>query len=218
MNTIEREFDGLAAGYETNRLAPWYKAHAEAILRECPSPANGDILDVGCGTGYLVRSFLERSAGARGVGVDISPEMVAQAGRRAQHDGVRNAQFLQADWESFETRRLAGYSFRFVFCTNAFHYFSAPRKAARKLHDVLADGGTLYVLERNKSDSFLTLLWGWLHRHCIRDHVEFYTVEELAEFFEEAGFKEVTVARTIKRLFWKNKLYTSIVLLQCVKN
>lgn len=218
MNVIEREFNAIAADYETNRLAPWYKAHSRLILDACPPLDSGDVLDVGCGTGYLLRSFLGRSPAARGVGIDVAGNMVDAAAGLAREEAIHNAHFLQADWESFDTRRLNGYDFKLAFCTNAFHYFSAPMAAAAKLCDVLADDGTLYVLERNKADSPLTSLWGWLHRHWIKDNVEFYTLDELVSCFKGAGFRDVTVVRTVNRLLWKNKLYTSVALLKCTKH
>jgi len=104
-----------------------------------------------------------------------------------------------------------------AFCANAFHYFSAPRRAAQKFADVLAEGGRLYVWERNKSSSALTHLWGWLHRHYIKDNVEFYTTGELQVMFSEAGFREVEPMVSLNRLLWKRKLYTSAVLIQCLK-
>ena len=45
MNTIEREFNALAEDYESNRLAPWYMAHAAEILQYCEQMEDGDILD-----------------------------------------------------------------------------------------------------------------------------------------------------------------------------
>ncbi len=218
MSVIEREFNAVAADYESNRLAEWYKAHARIILDACPPPNGGDVLDVGCGTGYLLRNVLARSPGARGVGVDIAGNMVDRAAALARRDGIDNARFLRADWETLDTRDLDDYAFRLAFCANAFHYFSAPGRAAEKLCRVLADGGTLYVLERNKSNSPLTLLWGWLHRHWIKDNVEFYSLDELTACFKNAGFEDVTVVRTINRLLWKGKLYTSVALLKCTKN
>jgi len=218
VNGIEREFNAVAADYESNRLAPWYQAHAGVILDACPPLDQGDVLDVGCGTGYLLRAFLRRSPGARGVGVDIAAGMIEQARMLAGRDGVANVRFVQGDWETLHAGRLADYRFRLAFCANAFHYFSAPRRAAEKLHHCLDAGGTLYVLERNKANSPLTLLWGWLHRHWIKDNVEFYTLGELIDCFRGAGFGEVEVARTINRVLWKNKLYTSVALLKCTKN
>lgn len=218
MNVIERQFNAVAADYESNRLADWYKAHANIILDACPPLAYGDVLDVGCGTGYLLRSFLARNPGARGAGVDIAANMVDRAAELARRDAIDSAQFIQADWETFDIQELHDYAFRLAFCANAFHYFSAPGRAAEKLCRVLADGGTLYVLERNKSNSPLTLLWGWLHRHWIKDNVEFYTLDQLTSCFKDAGFGDVTVVRTVNRLLWKNKLYTSVALLKCIGN
>lgn len=217
LNVIEQEFNALAGEYETNRLAPWYKAHAAAILRECPSHIDGEILDVGCGTGYLLRSLLERHPGVRGVGLDLSGAMIEEAERLAVAESVDNADFVRADWESMDLQVLAGHDFSLAICANAFHYFSDPRAAAGKLFDVLAPGGSLLVLERNKSNSPMTQLWGWLHRHVIKDNVEFYDLDQLLALFRAAGFIDVGVIRKIRRAMWKNKLYTDVVLIKCVK-
>jgi ubiquinone/menaquinone biosynthesis C-methylase UbiE len=217
MNVIEREFNALAADYESNRLAPWYQAQADLVLDACGPLENRDVLDVGCGTGYLLRSYLARNPGARGVGIDIAGGMVERAEALAAADGVNNARFITADWETLDPKELDEFNFRLAFCTSAFHYFSAPRQAAEKLCRALDSGGTLYLIERNKSNSPLTLLWGWLHRHLIKDNVEFYSLEELVDCFRAAGFADVTVARTVNRLLWKNKLYTSVALLKCTK-
>lgn len=217
MSRIEREFDAAAPHYESNRLASWYKAHADLILGRCRPARDGDVLDVGCGTGYLLRSYLAKHPDSRGVGLDISGKMVETAGRFADMENLNNARFIQGDWETFDPRRLDAYSFELAFCANAFHYFSAPRQAARKFADTVADGGRLYVWERNKSSSALTRLWGWLHRHYIKDNVQFYTTGELQTIFSEAGFRKVEPILEVNRLFWKRKLYTSAVLIECLK-
>ncbi|HSH41438.1 MAG TPA: class I SAM-dependent methyltransferase [Arenicellales bacterium] len=217
MNVVEREFNALAADYELNRLAPWYRAQADLILNACEPLAAGDVLDVGCGTGYLLRSYLARSPGARGVGIDIAGAMVEQAAALAAADGVNNVKFIKADWETLEPGELDEFEFRLAFCTSAFHYFSAPQQAAEKLCRMLDTGGTLYLIERNKSNSPLTLLWGWLHRHWIKDNVEFYSLAEVVDCFRTAGFADVAVVRTVNRLLWKNKLYTSVALIKCTK-
>lgn len=218
MNVIAKEFNALAPQYENNRLAPWYKAHAKEILSQSPRLPDGDILDVGCGTGYLLRTYIKSNPGTRGLGLDISRAMVEQAQRLAESDGLTNVRFINGDWESLEPGVLANRSFRLVFCANAFHYFSSPQKAARQMYDVMTDDGCLYVLERNASNSVLTRAWGWLHQHCIKDNVEFHTEDQLASYFTNAGFTNVTTVRSINRVLWKNKLYTSVVLLKCTRN
>jgi ubiquinone/menaquinone biosynthesis C-methylase UbiE len=218
MNKIAKEFNALAKEYESNRLAPWYKAHALEIVAACPPVGQGDILEVGCGTGFLLRAMLKREPCLRGVGLDIAEAMIVEAERLATQENVQNARFLQADWESLDLQLLAEYDFRVAFCANAFHYFSDPRAAAEKFHHVLPVGGSLYVLERNTASSMMTRGWGWLHRHVIKDNVEFYCVDQLLGYFRNAGFNEARVVRSISRIMWKKKLYTSIVLIECVKS
>lgn len=218
MNAIAREFNALAPEYENNRLAQWYKAHAEEILKECPSLSDGDVLDIGCGTGYLLRTYLKHNPGTEGLGLDISQAMVEQARRIAMSDGITNARFVDGDWESLDERVLGNRSFRLVFCANAFHYFSRPQEAALKIFNIMTVDGCLYVLERNSSNSVLTQAWGWLHRHWIKDNVEFHAEDQLVFYLKNAGFTNVVTVRSINRLLWKNKLYTSVVLIKCTKN
>ena len=217
MNVIAKEFNALAPEYENNRLAPWYKAHADEILAASPSRTSGDVLDIGCGTGYLLRAYLKRNPGTRGLGLDISRAMVEEARQIAESDGIGNVRFVNADWESPDEQPLINRPFDLVFCANAFHYFSAPRDAARKMFNAMASGGSLLVLERNASNSVLTRGWGWLHRHCIKDNVEFHTEGDLLSCFRNAGFASASTVRSINRLLWKNKLYTSVVLIECRK-
>lgn len=89
--------------------------------------------------------------------------------------------------------------------------------AADKMYHLLSDGGTLKLLERDKSRSLLTCFGGFLHRNCIKDHVVYYGKNELLSFYEKSGFINVRVIRTIRRYFWKKKLFTSIVLIECDK-
>ncbi len=218
MSVIKREFDNLASVYENNRLSPWYQAHGAEILKHCPPLEAGDILDVGCGTGHFLRNYLKNNPGARGVGLDISSAMIDEAGKKAQVDEVDNVEFVNGDFEAIDPQEFAAYNFKVIVCSSAFHYFLDPQRAAEKLYGLLADGGVLYVLERDKSRSLLTRLWGFLHRIYIKDQVEFYDRHVLLQFFRHAGFRNASVIQSIRRYFWKGKLFTSVVLIRCQKN
>lgn len=214
MNVVEKEFDALAAEYENNRLASWYQAHADEILRHCLDIDEGDILDIGCGTGHLLREYLKDRPKVRAVGIDLSSSMIEEASRKTDEAGLANLKFIHADWETMSLACFSGYNFRIIFCANAFHYFTSPQDATNKLYNLMQDGGTLYVLERNKARSLMTFLWGILHSTVIKDQVIFYKNTELVSFFENAGFNSVRIARSIKKYLWKNKLFTSIVLIE----
>ena len=218
MNVVEQEFDALAAEYENNRLASWYQAHADEMLQHCITIEEGDILDIGCGTGHFLREYMKGKPGLKAVGVDVSSSMIVEASRKAQEAGLENVKFIHADWESMSLAPLSGYNFNIIFCANAFHYFTDPQAASDKLYKLLSDGGMLYVLERNKARSLLTLFWGFLHSTFIKDQVVFYKNSELINFFEKSGFTGVRIIRSIKKYFWKNKIFTIIVLLEGKKS
>ena len=217
MNVVEKEFDALAADYEDNRLSGWYRAHADEILKHCADIKSGDILDVGCGSGYFLRSYLKDRPGVRALGVDISSAMIEVAQRKAQSENLDNIEFIHANWENLDPAALAEYRFKVIICANTFHYFAEPQQATDKLFNQLADDGFLYVLERNKARSLLTFIWGVLHTVLIRDQVVFYTTAQLTQIFKHSGFERVSVLRSIKKYLWKNKLFSSLVLLECKK-
>ena len=214
MNVVEKEFDAKAAEYESSRLANWYQAHADEIHRHCLNVNEGDILDIGCGTGHFLRNYLKNKPNIRAVGVDISSAMIDEATKKAKNSDLINLKFIHADWETMKLASFSGYNFKIIFCANAFHYFTDPQAASHKLHELLKDNGMLYVLERDKARSLLTIFWGFLHSAFIKDQVAFYKTSELVKFFENAGFKDVSIVRSIKKYFWKNKLFTSIVLIE----
>ena len=214
MGVIENEFDTLAPVYESNRLSPWYRAHADEILKLCPALPHGDILDVGCGTGYFLRNYLKQNPATRGVGLDVSSVMISEAIKRAHTEQIENAEFLHMDFEKIDITKFESYDFRIIVCASAFHYFSDPHQAAVKLYSLLGDGGVLYLLERDKHRSQLTRLWGFLHRNYIKDNVEFYDQTELLRIFRRAGFDNPELVETTRRYVWKGKLFTSIVLIK----
>ena len=218
MNVIEQEFDALAPEYESNRLSAWYQAHGAELLEYVPPLEEGDILDIGCGTGHFLRQYLTKHPHARGVGLDLSYSMIDEARRRADAEGIANVTFLKGNWEDIGRDLFSSYDFSVIVCANAFHYFTDPQAATGKMFHLINDGGSLYILERDKSRSLLTFLWGFLHRVWIKDHVIFYDDKEMLGMLVKAGFSNARVIRSIKRYFWKNKLFTSIVLLECHKS
>ncbi len=90
MNVAEKGCDARAAESENNRLASWYQAHADEILKHCLDLEEGDILDVGCGTGYFLRSYLKGKPHIRAVGIDTSLTMIDEAKEKAKTAEIRN--------------------------------------------------------------------------------------------------------------------------------
>lgn len=89
----------LAAGCAPHLDAPWVPSPPAVIqaMLDIASVGPGDVLyDLGCGEGEIVIAAAQR--GARGVGVDIDPERIANARRNAAEAGVtERVTFVEQD-------------------------------------------------------------------------------------------------------------------------
>jgi len=106
----------------------------ELAAQEFAQPAA--ILDVGCGTGRLLRSAALRFPAARLVGVDAAIEMVRQA--EASLPPGTAIEFQQATAEELP---FSNAQFDLVFSTLTFHHWQDQRQGAAEVARVLAPGG-----------------------------------------------------------------------------
>jgi len=122
--------------HQSQRLAlgPWLRM-----------PAGTTVLDAGCGVGRWSRLLARR--GALVTGVDLSPTMIEEAGRRARAAGVADrCRFLVGD---LATLRLPATFDRILVVTVLQHILdsAAAAEAVRRLAAHLAPSGQLIVLE-----------------------------------------------------------------------
>lgn len=213
---VAAHFDDRATTYDSARMAEWYRAQGRLVLEEL-AEVTGPVVDVGCGTGWLLHRLLEEHPSATALGIDVSGRMIEVARRRARQVGSGRLSFLQADWEDRRTvARIQEHlpcPVSLVLCVSAFHYFHDPGIAARRMHDLLVPGGRLLLLDRAREGSVLTAIWDRLHQRLIRDHVRFFRTDELIGILEAAGFVSIEEISRIRRMLWKGKLATSLVLL-----
>jgi len=88
----------LAPGYdEATRLIARKRRRAIELLRLAPGDT---VLDAACGTGAVLEA-LSRAVGPAGrvIGVELSPQMIAQARGRVERLGLRNVGLIEAPME-----------------------------------------------------------------------------------------------------------------------
>src|SRR5215212_626689 len=111
-------------------------------LRRFLSPSGSErVLDSGTGTGAL--AFAIAPLVREVVGVDLVPEMLAEARRRAPE--FPNVTFVEGD-----VTRLAGDlgAFDLTACVRTFHHLARPELAMAELVRVTLPGGRIFVIDQ----------------------------------------------------------------------
>jgi SAM-dependent methyltransferase len=96
------------------------------------------VLDVGCGAGELALAIARARPGARVVGVDVSPELVAAAQQRGESHG--NASFVHGD---AATWREPGFAPDVIASRHGVMFFDDPVTAFANLHRQASDEAEL---------------------------------------------------------------------------
>ncbi len=145
------EMEGMTARwYDRQRGTPSQIAawREQAAGLTAGLPANGAVLEVAPGPGYLAIE-IARLGGARATGLDISRTMVEIARKHANDAGV-DVDFRQGDVSAtpFEAD-----SFDLIICQAAFKNFRRPVDALNEMHRVLRQGGTAVIQDLRKDAS-----------------------------------------------------------------
>src|SRR6267154_4905234 len=82
---------------EAQRLQDQAATLADLLHADTAYPAGSTVLEAGCGVGAQTVTLARRSPGARFTSVDVSPESILEAKRRAARAGLTNVEFRQAD-------------------------------------------------------------------------------------------------------------------------
>jgi len=143
--------------------------------------AGDRILDVGCGTGRLIRAIGETRRGAELVGVDLSPEMIAVAG---EADGVLRPNLVVGDASHLG---FADGAFDIVVSSSALHHWPDPLRVLREIARVSRPGAHVVITDWSRDVWIFRPLAEWLSRfdHSV-SHI--YSRAELEALLRRAGF------------------------------
>ena len=157
-----RTFEALAAGYERSALqailyVPVHQHVLALAYRLVPRPRR--ILDVGCGTGRLLRQARRQQPAAVLVGVDAAWTMVA--GARAASPPDLAIRYLHA---SAERLPFAAESFDLVVATMTLRHWRDSAAGIAEIDRVLARAGALVVADSLPSSPEPRLPGVWWRR------------------------------------------------------
>lgn len=134
-----------------------------------------DVIDIGCGEGYLT---IEAARWARRVvGVDRSPAVLARARQLAERRRVTNI-----TWKRGEIERVpaADASFDVALLSQTLHHAADPGRAVHEAARVLRPGGRVLILDLRTHDE------SWV-RHKLGDRWQGFDDETLSSWLTGAG-------------------------------
>ena len=155
-------FDKQAPVYdETNTIlySKYGKISCENIYDYLKNKEYEKLLDIGCGTGYLI-NMLAKEYDAEFTGLDLSPEMINQA----KSKNIKNSTFIEGRSDDLPFKND---TFDVITCSQSFHHYPETDKPMQEARRVLKQGG-LYILSDTGVGPFKMLgvrLDDFLYRH-----------------------------------------------------
>ncbi len=131
---VAHAFDRAARSYDAAARAQAEVAATLVAQTACPEPRS--ILDIGCGTGFVLAGAALRWPEAGLTGLDIAPAMLSEAKRK-----IPRLATLRADAGDCELAQ----SFDLIFSSMMLHWFSDPAEMLRRWQRWLTPQGVLRV-------------------------------------------------------------------------
>ena len=164
---------------ESNRL----------VLETAEIQPDDTVLDVACGPGLIT---CEIAKVARQVtGIDITPAMIEEAGKRQKAMGLTNM-----DWQIGDVQPLPfpEASFSAVITRYSFHHFLDPRAVLAEMVRVCKPNGKVTVVDVFTSSPEQAEAYDRVERLRDPSHVRALLLEELTGLFRDARLHEIKTA------------------------
>ncbi|ACN83618.1 class I SAM-dependent methyltransferase [Brachyspira hyodysenteriae] len=113
------------------------------------------LLDIGCGTGYLINMLKKYKATAEFYGLDLSEEMI----NISKSKNIKDAEFILG---SANKLPFNDNTFDIVTCIQSFHHYPYPDEAMKEVYRVLIKGG-IYIL----SDTGVGGIAAWIDNNIL---------------------------------------------------
>jgi arsenite methyltransferase len=187
-NRLREEFNRWAEAGRGEGMERDHLPITLPVLEKMRLAVADNVLDVGCGSGWLARRLAELMPEGRVVGVDVSDEMI----RVARRTSLEFENILYATGEVGEIPWEANF-FNHAISVESAYYWPELAAGIREIFRVLRPGGKAWILINYYRDNLHCHQWGPL----LAVPTQLLLAEEWAELFRAAGFVDVAHGRVV---------------------
>ena len=187
-NRLRQEFNRWAEAGRGEGMERDHLPITLPVLEKMRLAATDNVLDVGCGSGWLTRLLAKNVTEGRVVGMDVSDEMIRVA-RRASVDFEN---ILYATGDVGEIPWDANF-FSHAISVESAYYWPEPGAGIKEIYRVLRPGGRAWILINYYRDNLHCHQWGPL----LAVPTRLLLAEEWAELLRMAGFVNVAHERVV---------------------
>jgi SAM-dependent methyltransferase len=187
-DSLREEFNRWAEAGRGEGMEQDHQPITLPVLEKMRLAPTDNVLDVGCGAGWLSRRLAKLVPEGRVVGMDISDEMIRHA-RRASVD-FGNLMFVTGEVAEIPWQP---HFFSHVISVESSYYWPDPAAGIKDILRVLHDGGSAWIVINYYRDNPHCHHWGEL----LAVPTRLLSAEEWAELFRSAGFSNVAHERIV---------------------
>lgn len=184
----QESFDRQALTYDMDRNGSHAREQYSIILQKMENFRFANVLDVGCGTGEILKRIHKRYPEVSLTGVDISEKMLEVA-------KVKIGNKATLLWADAEMLPFSDATFDLIVCSDSFHHYPNPQKVLAEFRRVLKGGGNLLICDYSIGFP-LRQLMNLFIRFSHDGDVHIYSKEEITKLVIQASFSNVQYERT----------------------
>ncbi|PIV08806.1 16S rRNA (cytosine(1402)-N(4))-methyltransferase [Candidatus Roizmanbacteria bacterium CG17_big_fil_post_rev_8_21_14_2_50_39_7] len=184
-NSIE-EFSKWAENYDNPLTSITFRKTNEKIVQLLNPKRNSSFLDVGCGSGILIKNLLALNSNIKLYGLDITPKMVEVAKRK-----FGNEPNVEITLGSAVKMPYQDNTFDYVTCASSFHHHPDPLQSAKEMVRVLKPGGRLLILDMCIEGLLRKILFKVENVYHNEGKVYRLTNKEMYDLYKKVGLKDI---------------------------
>jgi len=183
-NPKDFKFDKRASSYDDGFEGKFSQRFYNVLLSCLDLNTSDTVIDVGCGTGYLLCRMAEQQK-IIGYGIDLEPKMIDEAKRKCPE---MNIQVSPSENTPFDRC-----TFDVMTACMAYHHFFDKEGFIKEAARIIKPGGYLYIADPCFPFPVRKTINGILKLFKVAG--KFFTAQEMATDFVQLGFEFDSVTR-----------------------